>query len=251
MAGPNIGKFNKTVTVGTRPLGGGNVPAARGFNPYDHTTNYGNKIARMRADSNIFAGRINMRAEMAGVVPSSNANDMAGAIMGVQVGMALGKGIVGLAAAIKQAVGNNKADGPGNKPATMTNVNSNNGNAPVQTANTLAGTSAGNSITAMKGAQDSVSLRSAIETAQGELSKMESEHEAGKAEYETAKQSLEGLKKDIETTEGELKKAKDARQKYDSEVTKKESALAQAKNDYGDATKDLSAKQKEYAFAKE
>ena len=251
MAGPNIGKFNKTVTVGTRPLGGGNVPAARGFNPYDHTTNYANKIARMRADSNIFAGRINMRAEMAGVVPSSNANDMAGAIMGVQVGMALGNGIVGLAAAIKQAVGNNKADGPGNKPATMTNVNSNNGNAPVQTANTLAGTSAGNSITAMKGAQDSVSLRSAIETAQGELSKMESEHAAGKAEYETAKQSLEGLKKDIETTEGELKKAKDARQKYDSEVTKKESALAQAKNDYGDATKDLSAKQKEYAFAKE
>lgn len=175
--------------------------------------------------------------------------DKSNKFMGIMMGIGMGASLLGTI--LKGISDLRAADGssPGDTVGSGTS-SSGSGKLGSQGSVSSGGTDT-SALDGMNSANDSVSLRSAIETAQGELSVMESKHAEIKGDYDKAKESIGDLKKNIETTEAELKEATKLKQKYESEVTKKESALSQAKSDYGKATKDLSTKQKEYAFAKE
>lgn len=242
MAGINSNNYNpriktnmsqQKITTYTRPLGG-NKPSVGGLNPFDTQSVRIGRNSGLRTGLNRGLGGagdkgIFYQAQQAGYYGNNGMDTMAKIAAYSQLGMQAGKMLTDIIGTFKGAnPSGNVTDGLGDAGGVQSTAISN-----------------------MRSAKDSVSLRAAIQDAQGELQTKQAEHAQLRGSYDEAKESLSTKKKEIEQGKNKLKDLQQTQRAKESDVTKKESALNLAKDAYGNATQNLSNSQKQYAFAKQ
>ena len=171
-------------TTFTRGIGGSSifVGARRGLNPYDRQSFRMNFNRNLYNYANANAGRINMRqmAPFGGMMGTGEMSAWEKAQMGMAIGMQAGTALGGLIKSIADLVkrtdnnngGNNGGvngggDGPANNTGSINGGTQGSGN--IGGTGNVGGTSGSSSaISDMQSANDAVSLRSAIDGANGD-----------------------------------------------------------------------------------
>jgi len=234
--------------------------AARGLNPYDTVSANVNRFAAMRQSANIYTGggMTHMHGGF-GAVTGSGGDDMAKLMQYMamaEMGVALGKGIADVVNAFK-ADKAAKTDGPDANPGTLNNSNINSKNTPsMQTAQTLNGTGASGAIQDMASADDSATLRGAIESAQGkaaelstDISALQGEIKGLESKAQEAEKAVQNLNTQIEAKENEVKTAEQNVKNKENAVKSFEQKLDTAKLGLENMNKEYSAAVNNYASA--
>lgn len=180
MSDPRIIKTNNTtVTVRTRPLGGGDRAAKRSASPFDTQSHLIARNRRIYDNANIYAGRYNNDRGIfvqSGAICDGGNNNMQKAMLGVQLGM----GLANFGTQLYQAL---KSDN-GAAPAAA---------AGVKTAGSLQAVDNG-VITAMSTAKDSTALSMAINEAKVKQSEFPGEISTAQGELDKLKDNSADLK---------------------------------------------------------
>ena len=221
---------NIKTTTFTRALGSnkpanttsaGKVLAQRSFNPYDNVTNTAMRNKRLHNESNIFAGRVNIRQMGAAPAPtySNSMDDMAKVMAYTQLGMQAGQTLVGLGKGIA-GLFKNSGGGAGGISG---------GKGVEDTINSAA-------INAMKSATTSVDLRAAINSANAQASTLA-------AEIQTIEGQLPGLKEAADAAQTKINDLNKQITEKNTQIKNQQGAVTTAENSVKSCKSSLASKQ--------